>query len=80
MGDGGSGVSVSVGGKEVGTGDAVGTKRVGASVGNVKADMGFPLAATIPSNPPIAISIKVGAIHFSRVITSSSPGASFVQF
>jgi hypothetical protein len=68
MGDGGSGVNVAVGGAEVGT------KRVGASVGNVKTDMGFPLVAMIPSNPPMATSINVGAIHFSRVMPSLSPG------
>jgi hypothetical protein len=68
MGDGGSGVNVAVGGAEVGT------NRVGASVGNVKMDMGFPLVARMPSSPPIATSINVGAIHFSRVMPSLSPG------
>lgn len=72
-GDGGSGVNVAVGGAELGTGDEVGTERVGASVGNVKTDMGFPLVAMMPSSPPIAASINVGAIHFSRAIPSSSP-------
>jgi hypothetical protein len=70
---GGTGVCVAVGGTEVGTGDDVGTKSVGASVGSVNTDTGFPLVAMMPSNPPMATSINAGAIHFSRVIPSSSP-------
>jgi hypothetical protein len=69
---GGSAVNVAVGGTEVGTGDEAETERVGASVGNVKTDMGFPLAAMIPSSPPIATTISTGAIHFSRAIRGSS--------
>ena len=69
---GGSTGNVIVGGAEVGTGDETETEIVGASVGNVKTDMGFPLAAMTPNSPPIAMSINAGAIHFSRAIPGSS--------
>ena len=44
---------------------------VGASVGNTKIDIGFPLTSIRLSSPPTAINIKTGAIHFSRGILES---------
>jgi hypothetical protein len=71
IGDGGTGVTVQVGSAEIGAGDAVGIEMVGASVGSVKIDVGFPLASMMLNNPPMAINIRAGAIHLSRVILDS---------
>jgi hypothetical protein len=68
IGDGGTGVNVAVGGAAVGVGEAVGSKRVGAKVGNVRADRGFPLKTMMPNSPPTAMIIRAGAIHLSRVM------------